>query len=392
MIKLLQKYLSIDTSYPNPDYLSVIELFRRQALEDGFLATEILLPSGNPVLILTLLGSSPELPSLALNHHMDVVPVADSALWKFPPFAGTLHDSRLYGRGTQDCKGLGVAHYAALKKFRESGIQQERTVHCIFAPDEERGGFHGTKEFVEHPIFSSLNIGYVLDEGQPSGNDKHLLIKVNERTPLQFRVTSKGKQSHASGLLNENCIHDLINFLADVADIQCEQRAVSKDEAGSIISMNITSLRAGDVLTFNVIPDEAFSIIDMRIPSQISLEEGIAFIDRMIQKRKNIKYEVIATSKERHKPESQDSTLYKTVAQAVAHCGFIAQPLAFEGTTDSRFYSHKGIQSIGITPFCIAPNLHGTNECIYVRDLEQARDIFYTILCAICTESDKGKI
>ena len=148
--------------------------------------------------------------------------------WLFPPFAGTVHNGLLYGRGAQDCKGLGVAHYAALQQLKKSGVQPARTIHLIMVPDEERGGFHGTKQFVEHPLFAALNIGYVLDEGMPSGNMQELLIKVDERTPIQIRVTSTGTQSHASGLLHHNCIYDLADFLVTVARFHARAAEASR--------------------------------------------------------------------------------------------------------------------------------------------------------------------
>src|SRR3990167_7796384 len=182
MIHLLKEYLAINTAHPHPDYQAVVALFKKHAFKDGFLVSELTLPSGNPVVIITLQGSSQELPALALNHHMDVVPADNGDEWISPPFAGAVYNNVIYGRGTQDCKGLGVAQYAALKQLKQSGSEPLRTIHCIIVPDEECGGFYGTKEFVEHPLFPSLNIGYVLDEGMPSSNNKDLLIKIDERT------------------------------------------------------------------------------------------------------------------------------------------------------------------------------------------------------------------
>ena len=351
MITLLQKYLEINTAHPYPHYHAATALFKKQAENDGFLVTELILPFGNPMLILTLQGSCTEVPALALNHHMDIVPADNKNEWLFPPFGGTIHEDCIYGRGTQDCKGLGVVQYAALKQLKQSGLPLVRTVHFIMVPDEERGGFHGTKEFVEHPLFTSLNIGYVLDEGMPSGNNNELLIKIDERTPIQICVTSKGKQSHASELFNKNCVHELTNFLADIAVFQSEQQqAVAFDQAGHHISIHITSLTTTNT-ALNVIPDQAQATLDMRIPSRLSLDEGIAFIDELVQKHTNITYKVLATSQERFKAVREDSIFYQTLSKAIAEHDLIPKSFAFEATTDARFYSHKGIQAIGITPF-----------------------------------------
>ncbi len=44
--------------------------------------------------------------ALLFDGHMDVVPVTGQ--WRFDPFGGTIHDGRLYGRGSTDMKG-GIA-------------------------------------------------------------------------------------------------------------------------------------------------------------------------------------------------------------------------------------------------------------------------------------------
>lgn len=58
---------------------------------------------GKPIVVATWPGTSPDLPSLLLTGHYDVVPV-DSDRWSCDPFGGVIRDGFLYGRGTQDMK------------------------------------------------------------------------------------------------------------------------------------------------------------------------------------------------------------------------------------------------------------------------------------------------
>ena len=51
-------------------------------------------------------------PHVAFAGHTDVVPPGDIAAWQHEPFAGTLVDGRLYGRGAADMKG-GIAAFVA---------------------------------------------------------------------------------------------------------------------------------------------------------------------------------------------------------------------------------------------------------------------------------------
>lgn len=386
MIALLQKYLTINTAHPSPDYNSVITLFREQALNDGFDAKEIILPSGNPMLIITLPGYNTHLPALALNHHMDVVPANNSHEWIFTPFAGIIHENQIYGRGTQDCKGLGIVHYAALRRLKNSNLPVERTIHCIIVPDEECGGFHGTGEFIEHPFFSLLNIGYVLDEGLPSGSSRELLIKTDERTPLQIQVISIGKQSHSSGIFHNNCLHTLLGFLTDIVSFHTKQKqSAHRENAGTYISAHITGITT-DSSSINSIPSQAVATIDIRIPPHLSLSDGQALLDTFIKKHPAISYEILATSKQRTKPMSQDSNFYQTLERVVRSHHLIPRPFIFEATTDARFYSQKNIEVLGFTPFFCAPNLHGTDESININDLQHGCTLLYDFLVTFCSK------
>jgi len=252
-------------------------------------------------------------------------------------------------------------------------------------PDEERGGFRGTKEFLEHPLFASLNIGYVIDEGMPSGNDKELLIKVDERTPVQIQVTSSGPQAHASGLSHYNCIHTLTNFLTEITAFQAQQqRLAARHEAGSLVSMHITSFSTNN-RALNMIPSQAHATIDIRLPSSMPLDYATSFIDALLQKHPTITYEVLATSQERCTHIENGSILYQAVAQAISDHHLTPKPFVFEATTDARFYHHRGIQALGFTPFTVPPNLHGTNESIHIDDITQGTAILSTFLRAFCT-------
>ena len=65
--------------------------------------------------------------------HIDAVPVEDETAWTYPPFAGEIHDGRLYGRGASDMKGALAAMTVELYSLPE---RQERTllVPCILLP------------------------------------------------------------------------------------------------------------------------------------------------------------------------------------------------------------------------------------------------------------------
>lgn len=69
--------------------------------------------------------------------HLDVVPAGDG--WTVPPFAGTVKDGRIYGRGAIDDKGPAIAALFALSAIKENCISLNKRVRIIFGCDEESG-------------------------------------------------------------------------------------------------------------------------------------------------------------------------------------------------------------------------------------------------------------
>lgn len=136
----------------------------------------------NPVVVITWEGSEPDLPTIMLNSHMDVVPVFKER-WTHEPFGAEIdEDGKIYARGAQDTKQLGTQHLAAIRALKKDGIKQlKRTVHITFVPDEEVGGALGMKAFVKSEAFKKMNIGFALDEACASTTDEIYLFNA-ERT------------------------------------------------------------------------------------------------------------------------------------------------------------------------------------------------------------------
>lgn len=75
---------------------------------------------------------------LGILGHLDVVP-SKAEEWIYPPYAGEIHNGKLYGRGTMDDKGPMIACLFAVKALKESGFIPTKTVRLIFGCDEESG-------------------------------------------------------------------------------------------------------------------------------------------------------------------------------------------------------------------------------------------------------------
>ncbi len=77
-------------------------------------------------------------PVLGLVAHGDVQPV-EASRWSFPPFAGTVKDGAVIGRGAADDKGPLVQALLAMKALKESGVARTQTIRLLVGSDEESG-------------------------------------------------------------------------------------------------------------------------------------------------------------------------------------------------------------------------------------------------------------
>lgn len=112
-----------------------MEFLKKQAKDLG-LTVEICYPGGptKPIVIMTWLGQQPELASIMLNSHMDVVPVYPEK-WSHPPFAAEMDEQgRTFARGSQDMKSVGMQYLAAIRALKKKGATFKRTMHVTFVP------------------------------------------------------------------------------------------------------------------------------------------------------------------------------------------------------------------------------------------------------------------
>lgn len=69
--------------------------------------------------------------------HLDVVPEGNG--WLYPPYAGEIHDGKIYGRGTMDDKAPIIAALYGLKAIKDLQLPLKHKVRIIFGTNEETG-------------------------------------------------------------------------------------------------------------------------------------------------------------------------------------------------------------------------------------------------------------
>jgi len=162
-VQLLQQYVGIDTSLPDPHEARGAEWLAAQLAAAGIESTIERLGDGRANLWAFVEGEDPK--ALALAGHIDVEPAIETEGWAHPPFGGVVVGPWIYGRGMYDMKSLTVAQLLATIDVARSGRRPRRSLLFLQTAGEEEGSAVGTRWLMDaHPELFE-RIGSVLTEG-----------------------------------------------------------------------------------------------------------------------------------------------------------------------------------------------------------------------------------
>eukprot|EP01083_Nonionella_stella_P116229 345212_1 len=350
--------------------------FLRVLCERAGLDTRILEPEpGFPIVLGTLRGSDPEVQSILLNGHYDVVPAVDKH-WNFDPWAATLHsDGNIYGRGAQDMKSVCIQYLEALHRLKSSGKVFRRTIHVIFVPDEERGGEHGMKPFVKTFDFQKLNVGIALDEGLASPTSEYNVF-YGERAKLILHLKATGPTGHGSRLIQDTAMEKLMNSINHFLDFRNYERdrldgkimGCNNMALSDVSTVNLTAIKGGvsvdggKSFAVNVIPTEAEAFFDIRVATDVDLS---VFEDECIKKwtqGEGVSYD-LSRPCDQHAVSDFESKWGRVLQRALTASGIRFRPQIFAAATDSKYFRWLDIPAFGFSPMIHTPVLlHDHNE------------------------------
>ncbi|KRZ76082.1 Aminoacylase-1 [Trichinella papuae] len=355
-VKRFQEYLQIKTVHPHPDYAKAVQ-YLQQIGESIPLKCEVFtIASGNLLLIMTLEGTEPSLPSILLNSHMDVVPVYEEK-WKYDPFSGHIDEKGdIYGRGSQDMKNVGMQYLEAILHLKRQGKTFKRTIHLSFVPDEEMGGKLGMAKFIETDSFKKLNVGVCLDEGIATEDDVYRIYYAERNIwCMNWRETEISHRLYMHRFL-------LDKFL----DIRESEKARMKWNPsltmGDLMTVNLTELSGG--VQPNVVPSEFSAVFDIRLPPTVDCECLRKEIDSwLIQAGGGIDLEFIQYGDNSYmSPTDANDKWWKTITEIFNERKMKYKAEVFTGATDARFLRSKLIPAYGFSPIIKTPVLLHDND------------------------------
>ncbi|XP_055298307.1 aminoacylase-1-like [Sitodiplosis mosellana] len=385
-IKIFQEYLKIRTDHPDVDYAPCVEFLLQQADSLG-LVSKVYYPDSpsRPIPVLTWPGTSPELPSIMLNSHMDVVAVTEK-YWSHPPFAAEIDgEGRIFARGSQDMKSVGMQYLGAIRALKHDGIRLKRTIHVVFTPDEEIGGFNGIAKFVPTSDFAALNIGFCIDEGMASPTDEFPIF-YGERFVWSILFRCRGSTGHAS-LFHKNTAIEKIQFLMNkfLNFRKSEEQRLENNPnltVGDVTSVNITTINGG--IQQNVVPPEIMMSVDVRMSVNIDYEQFDRDInDWCKQAGDGIEIQFIQKLQRIEPTKLDDNNKYWLAFKKVLvnDLQLKIKPQILPAATDSRHLREINVPVIGFSPMNNTPVLlHEHDEFIKASTYLEGITIYKKLL------------
>ena len=348
------------------DEKSIMDFVEAWARERGLDVQVVAKDPARPNLVMSI-GDPSSGPTIAMNGHLDVVPVSDASAWRTGPFDPVVSDDgvRLYGRGSSDMKSSTGVMLHLLDLLKGAPLKGCLQAHVV--SDEETSGLFGTIHVIEEIEAGRLvKPDYVF-----IGEKSDLKVRNAERGIFAIDITFHGRASHtaAARVSGVNAIAKAAKgVLALEGDIDKFHPAVGKP----VISIN--TIHAG--VAHNVVPGECTITVDRRtIPGETResvMAEINATLEAVAATDSQFRYTIVedphgdyiaANITDEHSPlvrAMQDGVRSVTGKEPEYF-------VAWAGATDGRFYRRAGIDTVGYGPG--GEGAHGANEAVYIADL-----------------------
>ncbi|MDQ6759965.1 MAG: M20/M25/M40 family metallo-hydrolase [Acidobacteriota bacterium] len=176
-------------------------------------------------------------PAIVLSTHIDTVP---------PFFPSGEDDTKIWGRGSCDTKGIIAAMIFAIRELLNQGT---RNIGLLLVVGEERNSAGALAA-------AELNRGAkIIINGEPTGNK----LALGSKGALRFNLKATGRMAHSAyPELGESAIEKLLDALTQIRDIP-----LPHDDLLGASTLNIGTIHGGRAP--NVIPDQAEAELFIRL-------------------------------------------------------------------------------------------------------------------------------
>jgi acetylornithine deacetylase len=366
-------------------------------------------PPRYPALAASLRGSGGGR-SLAINGHIDVVPVGDDSTWTYPAWGGEVADGKLWGRGACDMKAGVAAGVFAVQALVESGTELAGDLWLHFVADEEVVGWSTRRLVARLPKVDAVIVAEPTElQIQPvEGGLVHMRIEIEGR---ESHAGNRYKAIHAGGRGPEGGVNAIEKGILVAQALQRLERDWAIERSHPLLPPGFNSIMPGMIvggpgggvdgklnlianpgtspnycsLEYNIwyLPNETFDEIRDEIEAFVG---AIAQTDpwlreyppRFTWKTRNVFFPPVDTP--------ADHPIVTTVSHAVRSVGRPVEVVGFTAASELAWYAEQGIPGVIFGPGSIA-QAHSPDEYVELHQLRDAAKVMARTAAAWCGDS-----
>ena len=384
-------------------------------------------------LLYTWPGSDAAAKPILLMAHQDVVPIAPGTEkdWQAEPFAGTIKDGFIWGRGSWDNKANLIAQMEAVEMLVASGFKPKRSIYLAFGADEEVAGLRGAKAIAALLAERKVKLDFVIDEGLlitdgvlPGLKAPAAIVGIAEKGFMSVQLSVPATPGHSSmpppqgtsaiammsAALKQLDDRQLPAGITGVAREMFASVAPEMSGFGRIALSNLwlfgplvqkqleagastnAMLRTTTALTIvnagnkeNVLPGRAEAVVNFRLLPGDSRASVMAHVKQAVANER-FELSTLPGSTEPSKVAPTDSASYKLIERTVRELfpGTIVAPGLMIGGTDSQHFENVSDHIYKFSPVRAKPEdlprFHGTNERITAANLAELIRFYHRLL------------
>jgi succinyl-diaminopimelate desuccinylase len=312
-------------------------------------------------------------PNLCFAGHTDVVPTGATEAWSFDPFAATVRDGALCGRGAVDMKGAIAAFITAAQAFLgERGRGFTGSISLLITGDEEGAAINGTRKVLDWLKSRDEAIDACLVGEPTSAQALGDMIKIGRRGSMTGRLTVHGVQGHtAYPHLADNAAHRLVAMLHALTTAELDRGS----EHFQPSTLQVSSIDIGNPAS-NVIPATASAVFNIRFNERWTSEALKSWLTERLDAVGGRYTLDISVSGESFLVSP--GTLSDRLAEAIRNVtGRTPEFSTTGGTSDARFIqAHCPVVEFGL----VGLTMHKVDERVELADLADLTQIYRTFL------------
>jgi succinyl-diaminopimelate desuccinylase len=312
-------------------------------------------------------------PNLCFAGHTDVVPPGAAEAWSFDPFAASLRDGALCGRGAVDMKGAIAAFIAAAQRYLDRrGRDLPGSVSLLITGDEEGDAVDGTSKVLEWLAARGESIDACLVGEPTSAQVLGDMIKIGRRGSMTGRLTVHGTQGHtAYPHLADNAAHRLVAMLHALTTAELD----GGSERFQPSTLQVSTIDIGNPAS-NVIPATARAVFNIRFNDRWTSEKLRRWLTEKLEAIGGRYTLDISVSGESFL--TAPGPLTDRLAEAIRRVtGRIPELSTTGGTSDARFIqAYCPVAELGL----VGQTMHKVDERVDLADLAALTEIYCTFL------------